>query len=416
VVKQVSKSVKQNIYFEEIVNGFFSEKEISELKKNYLKNDSFSNEKVKFSPTQKKQIEVNLTDSYLKQIQFDIVITFAQQKLDKIKYVEFLLNLGDYSISTGELSLAIDIHLKILNETKSETNLKNIAANACFSIGEIYSREAKWIECFEYTKKAFSLFKQQNDLKGCARCENLLGTVYGERGNLKEAANHFEESLHYLDEKKDIVLIGNIENNLGIINNIYSNYDEAISRYNRALINFQRLNDHHKLAQVRHNIGITYTKKKEYLNAIKELDKSIAISLNDSIFSILGISYVTKAFIYAEMEDLDLSRAFANKAMEICYKTNDKLSVAEIYKVEGMIKRAQKNYIQAESFLKTSLRINKEYQNDLNEAETNLQLGILYKNWKKPDEAKICFKESLKYFKRINAVHEIENIEQFLTN
>ncbi len=412
----MSKSVKQNIYFEEIVNGFFSEKEISELKKNYLKSDSFSAEKVKFSPAEKKQIEVNLTDTYLKQIQFDIVTTFAQQKLDKIKYIEFLLNLGDYAISLGELSLAIDIHLKILNETKSETNLKNLAANACFSIGEIYSREAKWIECFEYTKKAFSLFKQQNDFKGCARCENLLGTVYGERGDLKEAANHFEESLHYLDEKKDIVLIGNIENNLGIINNIYSNYDEAIFRYNRALINFQRLNDHHKLAQVRHNIGITYTKKKEYLNAIKELDKSIAISLNDSIFSILGISYVTKAFIYAEMEDLDLSRAFANKAMEICYKTNDKLSVAEIYKVEGMIKRVQKNYIQAESFLKTSLRINKEYQSDLNEAETNLQLGILYKSWKKPDEAKNCFKESLKYFKKIKAVHEIENIEQFLTN
>jgi tetratricopeptide (TPR) repeat protein len=231
---------------------------------------------------------------------------------------------------------------------------------------------------------------------------------------LKEAANHFEESLRYLDEKKDAVLIGKIEINLGIINNIYSNYDQALFYYNRALINFQRLNDHHKLAQIRHNIGITYLKKKEYARALKELDKSIAISLNDSIYSILGISYITKAFIFAQMQDLELSKAFADKAMEICYKTNDKLSVAEIYKVEGVIKRVQKNYVVAENYLNTSMRINKEYKNLLNRAETSLELGILYKEWMKTEKARASFSDALRYFKKIKAVHEIENIEQHL--
>ena len=165
---------------------------------------------------------------------------------------------------------------------------------------------------------------------------------------------------------------------------------------------------------MRHNIGITYTKKKEYSNALKELDKSIAISLNESIFSILGISYVTKAFIFAQMEDIELSKAFADKAMEICYKTNDKLSVAEIYKVEGIIKRLQKIYVQSESFLKTSLRINQEYKNKMNEAETFLELGILYKDWKMPDKSVLSFNSALKYFKKIKAENEIKNIEQFL--
>ena len=401
---------------EEILAGFFSEKEISELKKNILKKKLSKTVSTDIKQTERKQIDVDLSDSYLKEFQFQLITTLAEQKLEKIKYIEFLLNLGDYAISQGEYEFAIETHKKIIAEGRLDSNLGGLAANACYSIGEIYSREAKWTECFDYTKKAFIMFKNQNDLKGCARCENLLGTVYGEHGDLPEAANHFEESLRYLDEKRDAHLVGQIEINLGIINNIYSNYDQALFYYNRALVNFQRLNDHHKLAQIRHNLGITYLKKKEYANALKELDKSIAVSLHDSIYSVLGISYITKAFIYAQMQDVALSKAFAEKAMEICYKTNDKLSVAEIYKIEGIIKRVQKNYSLAENFLLTSLRINKEYENELNYAETSLELGILYKQWKKFDKAKESFEQSLNYFKKIRAVHEIENIEAFIAD
>ena len=412
----MAATTKKKINLDEILAGFFTEKEISELRANILKYNHPSNANLKLKPGDREQINVDVSESYQKEFQFQVITTLAQQKLNKIRYIEFLLSLGDYAISIGEYEFAIETHKKILSGSKSDTNLKNLAANACYSIGEIYSRVAKWTECFDYTKKAFVLFKQQNDLKGCARCENLLGTVYGERGDLKEAANHFEESLRYLDEKKDAIFIGKIGINLGIINNIYSNYDQALFYYNRALINFQRLNDHHKLAQVRHNMGITYLKKKEYPRALKELDKSIAISLNDSIYSVLGISYVAKAFIYAQMQDTELSKAFADKAMELCYKTNDKLSVAEIYKIEGIIKRIQKNYILAESYLNTSMRINKEYKNHLNYAETSLELGILYKEWEKPVKAKAGFRDALKYFKKIRAVHEIENIEQYLAD
>lgn len=399
---------------EEILKGFFSEQDLSELKKNILGKKLRRSGITDISNVERRQIEVDLSDSYLKEFQFQLITTLAEQKLEKIKYIEFLLSLGDYAISIAEYDFAIETHKRIINEGKSEPLLASLAANASYSIGEIYSREAKWTECFDYTKKAFIMFKNQNDLKGCARCENLLGTVYGERGDLPEAANHFEESLRYLDEKRDGVLIGKIEINLGIINNIYSNYDQALFYYNRALVNFQRLNDHHKLAQIRHNLGITYLKKKEFASALKELDKSIAVSLKDNIYSVLGISYITKAFIYAQMEDVELSKAFAEKAMEICYKTNDKLSVAEIYKVEGIIKRVQKKYPLSENYLLTSLRINREYKNELNFAETSLELGILYKEWEKLENAKESFNQALRYFRKIRAVHEIENIEAYI--
>ncbi len=414
--QKVAARLNKYLNLEEILTGFFSEKDISELKKNVLKKKWGKTDSTGIKQSERKQIEVDLTDSYHKEFLFHILITLAEQKLEKIRFIEFLLNLGDYAVSLGEYEFAIETHKKIAAESKTDPNLASLAANACYSIGEIYSREAKWTECFDYTKKAFVIFKNQNELKGCARCENLLGTVYGERGDLPEAANHFEESLLYLDEKKDAVLIGKIEINLGIINNIYSNYDQALFYYNRALVNFQRLNDHQKLALIRHNMGITYLKKKEYAYALNELDKSIAVSLNESIFSVLGISYITKAFIYAQMEDVDLSKAFADKAMEICYKTNDKLSVAEIYKVEGIIKRVQKNYSIAENFLLTSLRINKEYKSELNYAETSLELGILYKEWRKFEEARESFKQALRYFKKIRAIHEIENIEAYIAD
>ena len=69
----------------------------------------------------------------------------------------------------------------------------------------------------------------KKDNRGIAVCENFMGTIYGERGNIKKAKDHFEMSLSLLNPAKDKSLFGMLEINLGIINNIQGNYDEAFT-------------------------------------------------------------------------------------------------------------------------------------------------------------------------------------------
>ena len=55
----------------------------------------------------------------------------------------------------------------------------------------------------------------------------------------------------------------------------------------------------------------------------------------------------------------------------------------------------------------TSLRINKELKNELNEAEAAYELGILYDDQGNNKESKKYFQMALKYYRGINAKNEL---------
>jgi len=110
---------------------------------------------------------------------------------------------------------------------------------------------------------------------------------------------------------------------------------------------------------------------------------------------------LNKALIYTKLNDFQLADVFADKAMEIAHKINDRLSVADIYKIKGVIKRCTKNYEMSENYLQTSLRINTDLQNLLNLAETNYELGLLCVDIKKLKDAKKYFNLAVKQFKQL---------------
>lgn len=403
----------KKLILNDLLKDFFNKAEILELSQNFI--DKTLEKKPsgkRLEGVSKQQIEIELTEGNFR-IGIDLLITFAESKLLKNKFFEFLLSIGQLTITSGEFALAIDIHEKILAQTKNQTEFNSIIANAYLALADLMSRQAQWDQCFRNAKKAISIFQEIKDRKGIARCNNLLGTVYGDLGDLKKAKEYFEECLTFLDKEKDNALSGKVEINLGIINNIQGKFDPALSYYRRALLKFEKVSDTKRIAEIKHNMGMTFLKKGEFNTAISEFDKSIAASLQAGFLPTLGITYVSKAYAYTLMNDYTLAEAFSDKAMEICYKTNDKLSIAEIYKVKGIIQKYLSNYQLAENFLLTSLRINKEHNNRLNEAETYYELGLLYKEMGKA-ESKDNFKNALKYFQKINANNEINTIKALI--
>ena len=80
---------------------------------------------------------------------------------------------------------------------------------------------------------------------------------------------------------------------------------------------------------------------------------------------------------------------------------NDRLSIADIYKVKGVILSNLKNYDLAEELIENSLRLNKDTQNKLNYAESSSEIGKLCLQKQKPGEAKNHLTEALKYYKKI---------------
>jgi tetratricopeptide (TPR) repeat protein len=116
------------------------------------------------------------------------------------------------------------------------------------------------------------------------------------------------------------------------------------------------------------------------------------------------------------MNDFSLANAFADRSMEVAHKLNDKLTIAEVYKIKGIIQRSVQNYVLAENYLETSLRLNIETGNQLNRAETYQELGVLYKEMGKLPQSKENFKLALEFFKKINSEPDITNLENLLAS
>jgi len=94
-----------------------------------------------------------------------------------------------------------------------------------------------------------------------------------------------------------------------------------------------------------------------------------------------------------------MAAIFSEKAMKVCNKVNDRLSIADIYKVEGIIERELGEYKKSDSLLKTSLMMNIELGNKLNEAETSVELGRLYNKLNDEKRSAEYFKRAIAYYK-----------------
>ncbi len=367
----------------DIVKSYLGDKEFRHLKKVLSKETTLQKEGIAdpIDTSSKKSAFITI-DSKDYRNKIECIITESEKILSEGKYLDLLLTLGKASIALGESTLSKDLFELVIAKVTEDTKYSNYKANAFLGLGEVYSNQAYWKESLKCLAKAKNIFQNEKDMTGYARCENLIGTIYGDRGNLSKAKKQFEKSLSLLHPQKDKYMMGIIEDNLGIVNHAQDNFDEAISYFYRALSKFSQVSDHRRISEVRYNLGLLFLQKREYDSALTELENSIAEALKAEYMPTIGLSYFCRSNVYAELNDFPLAIAFADKAMEISYKINDRLSIADIYRVKGIIQRKLENKELSENYLQTSLRMNKELDNKFNQAETSFELGLLYKEWK----------------------------------
>lgn len=396
----------------EILNEFFDHKTVMKFTKKSLMLDPAKTK----DPSKLSARKNEHTGTVIKiSEQIDLIITLAENKLSLEKFLELLHRIGQYSISTGEFTTAVYIYEKILSKSKGKKGLDLFTANSYRSLAEVFSRQAVWEISFAYINRAKEIYSKHNNKEGYADCENLIGTIYGDLGNLAEAQIHFEKAYSLVvRNRSDKHLTSKIKMNLGIINNIRGNINKALDFYRNALVDFESMKDYKRIAEIRHNLGMLYCKQQKYKLAHSEFDKSIKLSEKSGDMQTLGFSYLGKANAYAVQKEYFLGEDFAEKALEVCQELKDMLSIADTYKIKGVIQRELKNFEVSEHYLTTSLRLNKELKNQLNKAETEKEIGILYMETGKKTESKNYLRRSIRYYTRIGDIEEAAGIKNLI--
>jgi tetratricopeptide (TPR) repeat protein len=258
------------------------------------------------------------------------------------------------------------------------------------------------------------LYKSLDNYKGMAKCENLLGTVYGELGDILKAKKYLLSSLSFIKSDDDVELAAILYTNLGIVYHIQEESTSSLNYLEKALKLYQTLGKAKNTAEVNLNIGLVCFDNGNYDEAIKSFDAAINIAKEGEYLSVLCLLYLAKAEVLLTQKNFYYASEFANKALEIGHNADDKLTIADIYKVKGIVARELNDFEASETYLLNSLRINKSFNNELNAAETSFELGVLYERMHDPKSKMSHLERSKDYYTDIGASDKVKKIEQFL--
>lgn len=347
------------------------------------------------------QIDYELPKGINYRIPIDKVITSCAKLLEEDKYYNLMLDLSQLMFFAGEISYSLEIAEDLISKLRTDSNFAKIKAETLLMISKIYWSQAYWDDCSYYIAEAMNIFNSVESKTGIAKCENMLGTLYGEKGDFDKAQEHLINALNHLSDEDDLLARAMILTNLGIINTINSEFEKAVWNHKNAEEKFNQLNDVRRLARVHHNIGMLYTRMENYDAALEAFNKCITLSLENDYLSNCAVAYIGKSFIYTKMKNPALADAYTDKAMEIAYKLNDTLSIADIYKVKGMVQNDMNNFELSEELFENSIRLNKDIESRLNEAESSVQLGELLQKNNRNEEAKPYLESATDFFSKM---------------
>ncbi len=374
------------------------------------KNISFENNSTSMFMKSVDQIDMIIFEGAKERELIHSIISFAEDRISEEHQLKLMYDLSHLMIYNGELDTATEICENIISKIKGNIAYSTIEANTLLALAKINWSQAYWEQSIIYVQRAYELFQLTGDHYGYAKCENMLGTISGEQGEILEAYDHFKKGLDCLAETDDVSLRSMLEINIGILLNIQGEYSKAMWNFKNALKKCIQLKDSRRIARIRHNLGMLYTRMKDYQAALEEFDSSIGISCEYGYISNCAIGYIGKAYIYTKLKNAGLAEAFTDKALELAYKINDTLSIADIYKIKGMIQSNLENFELSAEMLENSLRLNEDFENKANMAETKLELSEIYSKTGNNQEAEELKNSAIGYYNLIKAKNYIDEL------
>ena len=337
----------------------------------------------------------------------DRTLYFAFKNLSQKENINFLINIAEMCIAHGMLRYADEIIRKL-----KRMQLENSAlANINFIKGDILARSGKWEKSLEFINKAKELYSCLNDKFGLAKCYNITGCIAGEQGNLNDAKINYDSCYSLAVELQNSEMKSLLEINLGIICIINEEFAEAQHYFDGALKSFQQTGNHRRICEVKHNLGMLNLKQKKYVAALSELDGAIDIAIKNELNSALAKLLISKTELLIELNELAAAYLISKKAMEVAHLINDRLTIAEVYKIQGTIQRRLKKYILAENSFISALRINKNLGINLNVAECYFELASVHRELGESYKERDSLLNSQKYYKYIDLSTKISEIQ-----
>ncbi len=247
-------------------------------------------------------------------------LALAQKTNDTLGIITSYNRLGIAARKEGNYPLAKSFLFKAISISQSINNQLGVARNQNHLM-LTYNRAGRPDSAIAYGKASANTFGALNDYSRQVQTLLSLGDIYGESGKYDSSLYILNQALEISMRQREHKYAARAYHEMGIVHRNMNNYVAALANFNKSIALFTELGLQARLARVNISVSNVYFDQKNYTQAKKYLDSAIAYyrqrgapltyEINNSLGMYFGV-----------MGQYDSARYHHSQALAIARKNN----------------------------------------------------------------------------------------------
>jgi tetratricopeptide (TPR) repeat protein len=295
----------------------------------------------------------------------------------KIPYLILLLFITNISCAGHS---KIDSLKELLQNAKQDSNRVNILLSIC-KLEQNYNTS----EALEYGKKALSLAEDIDWNDGIAKANLRLGNTCTVQGNFNKALEYYTKSVDIFRQMGNRTYVEYCQTDMANVYSDLGDYPKALEYYRLSLEESKKLNDTIGIIANLNCIGLVFATLGDFPKALDYYEKARMQAENsgDSHEIAYEIASVSNNIgdLYKRLHDTDRALIFLKKSLRISENiNNNKLEATTLLSIGKLFKI---NNDSATEYVNEALKIYRNMGRDIGVATCMEQLGLVYDKQKK---------------------------------
>ncbi len=321
--------------------------------------------------------------------------------------------LGALYMAIGDWDSAMREYKKAL-KIADRLGKRNIVAEINLQMGNIEKNRGAWDDaniCFEAAEK---VARDIGDKHLMGDAERGMGTVHWRKSEYKDAAMHYTSAIKYAKETNDSGMAGKVFVEMGNVYSDMGNMDKAIEYYKKSIPRLKNIRRYDEIARVLNNLGDGYMQKGDWDRAIEYFKRceDTAASIGD--LNQIAWAQFNSAEAYLRKGDVKKARELCEESMNSLSKMDDRIGMASVYRVCGMVAMEEGRDVDAIKMLQKSVKMFKELEARHLLAMSEMELANAFARKGDVKHARKWYEEALSIFRSIGASLYIERVEKGL--
>ncbi len=295
-------------------------------------------------------------------------------------------------------------------------NNKNIESLVLMYKGTLYGDMGYWDKAIEYFQSSLLISEELNNLRRKARIMTNIGVTCLFKGDISAGYVTLKESLTICEtiNAEDIYIMA--LDNMGIYYDMVGEWRKALEVYKKSLSISKKNNNIIEISNIMGNLGFAYSSLNKSEQAIYYFKESIKISERIGDIYNKGINYIHLGEEYLRKDKFKEIKYYISNAEKIFKELEDKLGLADVFKLKGILSKKLKDWESSDKYFKKSIKIYSQQGDRLNEGETYYEWGDMFIFKKDVGSAKRKLIKSKKILGKIGAKKYLNEIEEKLDN